>query len=410
MLQNFDFNRQIHIWVAQNFPPNTVLATQIGYKVVFVLLIFVLLNFILNWILSPIIKKIAEHSSNRIYKIGYDQKVQKSFIYFVSIGLTYLCINYFFYPYHPQSFGIINRVFFSALVVVFINLIFRILNTFERYYQLSKNYKGTAMVMLFQSIKVFGYLLTAIALTMVLFNVKWGSILTTLGATTAIFVLVFRDTILGIISGFNVAISRAIKVDDWVSIPKYNLEGTVTEINLLTTKISNFDKTVSTIPTYDLITTEVKNLQVLIDDNSRRIQRSIIFNVNSFKFLTEEMKEKLMDINLITDYLRDKSSEINEERKNIKHSENIINGHQLTNIGVFRVYIENYLKNLKTIDTRNTIVVRQKAITPQGLPLEVYCFTTTGDFEAFERIQSDIFDHIFVIANYFDLEILQSKF
>ncbi len=408
MLENLDFNRNIHIWVANTFPPNTVLAIQIAYKVLFILAIFFVLDTLLSLMISPIVKKLAQNSSKRIYAIGYEKRVHKSFIHFIALGLTYLCIDYFFFPYHPQSYSIINRVFISAIIIVCINLFFRIVNTLERYYQLSLNYKGTAMVTLLQSIKVFGYFLAGIALIMILFNVEISSILATIGATTAIFVLVFRDTILGIISGFNVATSRTIKVGDWISIPKYNLEGNVTEINLLTSKIANFDKTISTIPTYDLINTEVKNLQILIDGNSRRIQRSIHFDISSFKFMDEELKEKWLQINLIHDYIQQKSEEINAKRKSITQPENIINGEQLTNIGVFRIYIENYLKSLDTIDNDNTIVVRQKPASPQGLPLEIYCFTTSGGFVDFEKTQADIFDHILVAAGYFDLKVLQT--
>ena len=408
MFDNFDFNRNIHEWVKATFPPNTVLATQITYKVIFILLIFLLLDFFLSWILSPLVKRIAKNSKKKIYAISYEKKVHKSVIHFIALGVTYLCIDYFFFPYHPQSFSIINRIFFSAIILVFINLFFRVVNTLERYYQLSYNYKGTAMVTLLQSIKVFGYFMAFIALIMILFSVNIGSILATLGATTAIFVLVFRDTILGIISGFNVATSRTIKVGDWISIPKYSLEGNVSEINLLTSKITNFDKTVSTIPTYDLINTEVKNLQVLIDGNSRRIQRSIFFDINSFKFMDDTMKENWSQITLISDYIRQKSSEIAESRKSIAHPDNIINGEQLTNIGVFRIYIENYLKSLATIDSDSMIIVRQRPTSPQGLPLEIYCFTTTGNFESYERIQSDIFDHILVASGYFNLKVLQT--
>lgn len=409
MFDNLDFNRNIHEWVRATFPPNTVLATQIAYKVVFILLIFFILDVLLSWFLSPLIKKLTNNSKRRIYMIAYEKKVHRSIIHFIALGVTYLCIDYFFFPYHPQSFSIINRIFLSAIIIVFINLFFRIVNTLERYYQLSYNYKGTAMVTLLQSIKVFGYFMAFIALIMILFSVELTSILATLGATTAIFVLVFRDTILGIISGFSVATSRTIKVGDWISIPKYSLEGNVAEINLLTSKITNFDKTVSTIPTYDLINTEVKNLQILIDGNSRRILRSIYFDINSFKFMTDSLKEKWSRINLISDYIHQKSMELAESRKSINHADNIINGEQLTNIGVFRIYIENYLKNLSTIDSGSMIIVRQKPTSPQGLPLEIYCFTTTGNFESYERIQSDIFDHILVAAGYFELTILQTK-
>ncbi len=404
-----NITRQIDGWIRASFADNIELHLQIAYKVLLVLLVFLLLDFIFNKLFSPFIKKFTKRSDNRFYEIAHSERVFSSLINCLSIGITYLSIDYVFFEVHPQTHNLLDRIAFAALVIVAVNLFFRVLNSFEKYYRLSLNYKGTAMVTVLQSVKLFAYFLAAVALIMILFDVRLNTILTTLGATTAIFVLVFRDTILGIISGFNVAASRTIKVGDWISIPKYDLEGDVTEINLLTTKITNFDKTISTIPTYDLITTEVKNMQVLIDRNSRRIIRSIYFNINSFKFMDEEMKERWMKINLISEYLKLKENEINQQRLNMPNNEMLINGIQLTNIGVFRIYIKKYLENHPYIDQENVLVVRQRDISAKGLPLEIYCFTTLGRFAEFENIQADIFDHIMVAASHFDLEILQSK-
>lgn len=410
MMENIrDITRQIDEWIKNAFVDDIELPLQILYKVFLVLLVFYILNLILNKIFSPLIKNLTQKSGNRFYEMAHNERVFSSLINCIAIGLTYLSIDYIFFAVHPKTHSVLDRIFFAALVLVVVTLFFRILNSFEKYYKLSFNYKGTAMVTVLQSIKLFAYFLAAVALIMILFNVHLNAILTTLGATTAIFVLVFRDTILGIISGFNVAASRTIKVGDWISIPKYNLEGDVQEINLLTTKIKNFDKTISTIPTYDLITTEVKNMQVLLDRNSRRINRSVYFNINSFKFMDDVMKEKWLNINLITEYLKLKINEIEQIKETIANSDNIINGVQLTNIGVFRIYIKKYLENHPFVDQKNILVVRQKDISAQGLPLEIYCFTTKGSFAEYENIQADIFDHILVTANYFDLEILQSK-
>ncbi|MGZ5193533.1 MAG: mechanosensitive ion channel domain-containing protein, partial [Kaistella sp.] len=190
-------------------------------------------------------------------------------------------------------------------------------------------------------------------------------------------------------------------------IPKYNLEGNIQDIDLLTTKIQNFDKTISTIPTYDLLTTEIKNLQVMTESNTRRIKRSIIFNINSFKFLEDDMLVKLSKVNLIKSYLEIKKSEMFQERKLIENPELIINGRQLTNIGVFREYVFNYLKNNQHIDQEETIIVRQLENTPQGMPLEIYCFTNDSQWANYEDIQADIFDHLLVASKEFDLEVIQ---
>lgn len=169
----------------------------------------------------------------------------------------------------------------------------------------------------------------------------------------------------------------------------------------------NFDKTISSIPTYDLLTTEIKNLQVMSESNTRRIKKSIYFNINSFKFLTEEDIDRLKDINLISEYLEGKSIELRKEKETLKHSDKIVNGRQLTNIGVFRYYAEKYLQNDPDVDQDGAMMVRQLDITPQGLPLEIYCFANDSRWEHFEQIQADIFDHLLVASKEFDLQVMQ---
>ena len=239
------------------------------------------------------------------------------------------------------------------------------------------------------------------------FGISSSAIVGSLGAITAVLVLVFRDTILGFVTGIHVATSKNLKVGDWIGIPKYNLEGTIVDLNLLTTKIQNFDKTISTIPTYDFLTTEIKNIQVMSESNTRRIKRAIIFNINSFKFLTLEEVDRFSKINLIKDYLIQKKEEIIKERAILENSDLSINGRQLTNIGVFREYAFNYLKNNEHIDQKGTLLVRQLENTPQGMPLEIYCFTNDSAWENYEIILADIFDHLLVASKEFDLEIMQ---
>lgn len=226
---------------------------------------------------------------------------------------------------------------------------------------------------------------------------------------TALILLIFRDTVLGFITGMHVTATKNVKVGDWVGIPKYNIEGTIADINLLTTKIINFDKTVSTVPTYDLLSTEIKNLQVMSESNTRRIKKSVIFNIKSFKFIDEEMFDKLSKINLIKEYMVTKREEVKVAKVGMENATEVINGAQLTNIGTFRIYAMNYLKNNVNIDQNERLMVRQLEITPQGLPLEIYCFTNSSQWEQYEQIQADIFDHLLVASQEFDLEVMQTN-
>ena len=240
-----------------------------------------------------------------------------------------------------------------------------------------------------------------------LMGVTVSTVLGYIGAFTAVILLIFRDTILGVITGLHVSISKSLKVGDWIGIKKYDIEGTIQEINLLTTKIQNFDKTVSTIPTYDLLSTEIKNIQIMYEGNQKRIKRSIYFNIKSFRFIDDAFFERLRNINLISEYLERRYTEIKKEREKIPNGQRVINGKQLTNIGVFRTYTLNYLKNNPNISQNDLLLVRQMEISPEGMPLEIYCFANKSGMADYEQIQADIFDHILTAAAEFDLEVMQ---
>ncbi|GAA5085094.1 hypothetical protein GCM10023210_05600 [Chryseobacterium ginsengisoli] len=287
-------------------------------------------------------------------------------------------------------------------------MLYRGLTAFRNYFTIKQDfYKIMALNAISETMKILGIFIFSIVGICVIFGIKGSTIVGSLGAITAVLVLVFRDTILGFVTGIHVSTSKSLKVGDWIGIPKYGIEGNISDISLLTTKITNFDKTISSIPTYDLLTTEIKNLQVMSESNTRRIKKSIYFNINSFKFLTEEDIDRLKEINLISEYLEGKSIELKKEKENLKHSDKIVNGRQLTNIGVFRYYAQKYLENDPDVDQDGAMMVRQLDITPQGLPLEIYCFANDSKWEHFEQIQADIFDHLLVASKEFDLQVMQ---
>ncbi len=294
------------------------------------------------------------------------------------------------------------------MVFILAGMLYRALKGFRYYFTIKQDYyKVMAINAVSETIKILGIFIFTIVGICVIFGIKGTTIVGSLGAITAVLVLVFRDTILGFVTGIHVATSKSLKVGDWIGIPKYNIEGNILDISLLTTKILNFDKTISSVPTYDLLTTEIKNLQVMSESNTRRIKKSIFFNINSFKFLTDEEIERLKEINLISDYLAKKEDEIHKEKMDLRNSNKIINGRQLTNIGVFRYYAQKYLENNPDIVKDNTIMVRQLEITTQGLPMEIYCFANDSEWKRFEQIQADIFDHLLVASKEFDLQIMQ---
>ena len=397
----------IHYSVRENLPDSAVLLVQIILKFLFLVAIIYIADFIVKFILNQIFKLFFNKDKYPVLKSIYQSRITNSISHVFALLIGSFALFSIFYR-HPKSFIFLERMVYLAIVFVVAGMLYRGLSAFRNYFIIQQDfYKIIALNAVSQSVKIFGTFVSAIIAICVIFGISGTTIVGSLGAITAVLVLVFRDTILGFVTGLHVATSKNLKVGDWIGIPKYNLEGNIQDINLLTTKIQNFDKTISTIPTYDLLSTEIKNIQVMTESNTRRIKRSIIFNINSFKFLNEEILEKLSKVNLIKDYLEFKKTEMSEQRKFIDNPELLINGKQLTNIGVFREYVFNYLKNNPHIDQEGTILVRQLENTPQGLPLEIYCFTNDSEWGNYEDIQADIFDHLLVASKEFDLEVIQ---
>ena len=398
---------EIHFFCKDYFPNDFVLIGQITMKFALLLFLIFFLIFILKAIINIVFKFFFDKEKYPVMKSIYKAKVTNSVANILGIGLGHYALFSIFYR-HPKSFVFLERLIGFLVVLAVANMAFRFIKVLQNYYLIQQDYyKIIAINSISQTVRIFGMFIFSVIAVCVFFGISSTTVLGSLGAITAVIVLVFRDTILGFVTGIHVATSKNLKVGDWVAIPKYSIEGNIEGIDLLTTKIRNFDKTLSTIPTYDLLTTEIKNMQVMTETNTRRIKKSIVFNVKSFKFLDDQLFNDLLKINLIHDYLVEMKNEIDKEKATLPNADEIINGKQLTNIGTFRIYALNYLKNNPNIDQTGTVMVRQMEITPQGMPLEIYCFTNDSNWENFEQIQADIFDHLLVASKEFDLEIMQ---
>lgn len=398
---------EIHFFCKDYFPDDFVLIGQITMKFALLLFLIFFLIFILKAIINIVFKFFFDKEKYPVMKSIYKAKVTNSVANILGIGLGHYALFSIFYR-HPKSFVFLERLIGFLVVLAVANMAFRFIKVLQNYYLIQQDYyKIIAINSISQTVRIFGMFIFSVIAVCVFFGISSTTVLGSLGAITAVIVLVFRDTILGFVTGIHVATSKNLKVGDWVAIPKYSIEGNIEGIDLLTTKIRNFDKTLSTIPTYDLLTTEIKNMQVMTETNTRRIKKSIVFNIKSFKFLDDQLFNDLLKINLIHDYLVESKNEIDKEKATLPNADEIINGKQLTNIGTFRIYALNYLKNNPNIDQTGTVMVRQMEITPQGMPLEIYCFTNDSNWENFEQIQADIFDHLLVASKEFDLEIMQ---
>ena len=227
------------------------------------------------------------------------------------------------------------------------------------------------------------------------------------GAMTAILLLVFKDTILSLVASVQLTGQDMIRVGDWIEMPQFGADGDVIDVALHTIKVQNWDKTITTIPTHTLISGSFKNWRGMSDAGGRRIKRSLLLDLNTIRFLTQEEIDHFKTFALLTDYIQEKQKELQDYNSNLPNTVGEVNLRRLTNIGTFRAYVYNYLKNHSGLHDNMTLLVRQLQPGPQGLPIEIYVFTVTTAWAEFEGIQSDIFDHLFSILDEFGLRAFQ---
>jgi len=231
---------------------------------------------------------------------------------------------------------------------------------------------------------------------------------TALGAASAVILLIFKDSILGLVASIQVSINDMVRIGDWITFDKYGADGDVIEISLATVKVQNFDKTITTIPTYALISDSFKNWRGMQKSGGRRIKRALIVQQKSVKFLSPKEVESLKRIQIIARYLDTRTEKIEEFNTQRGFNKELpINGRNLTNLGVFRKYVESYLEDHSAVNKEMTLMVRQLSPTPQGIPLEIYAFSSDKRWENYEYIMADIFDHLLAALPYFDLEVFE---
>jgi miniconductance mechanosensitive channel len=259
-----------------------------------------------------------------------------------------------------------------------------------------------------QVAKLILFVITAIILMSILLDKNPIYFLSGLGAITAVLMLIFKDAILGLVAGVQLAANRMVARGDWIEMPKYGADGNVVDIALTTVKVQNWDNTITTVPTYALISDSFKNWRGMQESGGRRIKRSLKIDINTVRFCDEAHLKELRKIDLLSDYLKEREAEIAKERSAHKGSgDHHINARALTNLGTFRAYVRAYVKNHPLIHQELTVLVRQLASTENGLPLEIYVFSKDKDWVAYEGLQADIFEHVFAILPAFKLRAFQ---
>ncbi len=282
-----------------------------------------------------------------------------------------------------------------------------ILNVIRSLYQRKARERYLPLSSTIQVIKLVIYLVATILAISFILDKSPIYLLSGLGALTAVLLLVFQDTIKGLVASIQISANKMVAPGDWIEIPNYGADGDVIDIGLNTVKVKNFDNTVTTVPTYALINGSFKNWRGMLNSGGRRIKRTIILDINSIAFYQNGQIEKLKEISLLKNYLQKKSDEITSSLQANNLPGDNINSRQLTNVGTFRAYMEAYLHSHEKIHHNMTCMVRQLAATEAGLPLEVYCFSNDQNWQNYEGIQADIFDHLFAMIPIFNLRVFQ---
>lgn len=308
----------------------------------------------------------------------------------------------------PDSDIIIEKALQVFAIILTLWIVRSLLNTFKDYLKTLESFKDKPIDSYIQVFMIFAWVAGFMSALAIITGTPFIKFATGLGAISAVIILVFKDTILGFVASIQVSINDMVRIGDWITFEKYGADGDVIEINLATVKVQNFDKTITTIPTYALISDSFKNWRGMTSSGGRRIKRALNIKQECVKYLTAEDVEKLKSIQLINSYLitREKDISSYNETNNI-NKELLINGRNLTNIGVFRKYIDAYLKNHSAINKDMMIMARQLAPTTQGIPMEIYAFSSDKRWENYEYIMSDIFDHLIPALPYFELEIFE---
>jgi len=383
-----------------------------GLVILILVAITILIGFILDRIVREVLlglfERIAKKSKNDWDDLLIEKKVFSALAHLVPILFIFYIMPIIFedYPTWHDGFVKISRLFLTIFAMV---IIFRVLDVIKALVERLNSFKDKPMDSYFQLAKIIiGIILGILALS-ILANKSIGYFLGAFGAMTAVILLVFRDTILGFIASIQLSANDMVRVGDWVQMEKYGADGDVLQINLTTVKVQNWDKTITTVPTYSFISDSFKNWRGMQETGARRIARSIHINQQSVKFCSSEMLERFKKIHILKGYVEGKEGEIKEynESQNVDTS-HVSNGRRMTNLGTFRAYLVKYLQNHPKIDQDLTLLVRQLPPDEHGIPIQIYCFCKDIAWVNYEEVQSSIFDHTLAVVPQFDLEIFQS--
>lgn len=402
-LKHLAYNYFIDLGVSEQ----TAEYLNMGTLLIVLLIIIFVIDLIIKKFLIGIFTQFATRSKTNFDDLLISNKVPRNVAHIIPLLIALEFVPDVFSDFSNFE-AILEKGFKVFAIILTLWIVRSLLNTLKDYLKTRPRFKDKPISSYIQVFMIFAWLggfMSAIAL---ITGIPFWTFVTGLGAISAVIILVFKDTIMGFVASIQVSINDMVRIGDWITFTKYGADGDVTEINLATVKIQNFDKTITTIPTYALISDSFKNWRGMTSSDGRRIKRAINIKQDGVKYLSVSEVDKLKSIQLISSYIETKQNDILEyNASNNIDKTLLLNGRNLTNLGVFRKYIDTYLNNHSGINKDMIIMARQLAPTTQGIPLEIYAFSSDKRWENYEYIMADIFDHLIASLPYFDLEVFE---
>jgi miniconductance mechanosensitive channel len=377
------------------------------FWVIVIILVAILSFYVTRYLIIRAVHIIVARTKTRWDDILAEKKVFIKLAY-LAPAITINFLSSYILSDFEFLIRIIQIITSIYMVIIFLNVVSAVLNALHDIYMTYEIAREKPIKGYIQVAKIIAYIIAFVIIITVLIGERSLGWVAGFGAFSAVLMLVFKDPILGFVGGIQLTANNMVRIGDWIEMSKYGADGTVIEISLTTVKVQNWDRTITTIPTYTLVTDSFRNWRGMEESGGRRIKRSIKIDMNSITFCTPEMLEKFKKYEYVSEYV-EKTEKVLQEYNSKKNIDNeiLVNGRRQTNIGVFRAYLKGYLLNHPSVNNEMTFLVRQLHPDGEGLPMEVYVFSKEQAWAKYEDVQADIFDHILAVIPEFDLKVFQ---
>ena len=394
--------------VAQNLDATLALVLTRVIAYLFVIILSVVANLVAKRVILSIVRTVVSRT-----RTSWDDVLVQRRVFSKLSHLAPALVLYTLMPLALEGNGLLSSLHTSAaliyMILVGVLVLDSLLNAVHDIYGTFEISREIPIKSFLQVLKIGLYFISGIFILSIILDRTPLYFLSGLGALTAVLMLVFKDAILGFVAGIQLTANRMVAQGDWIEMPRYGADGSIVEVTLTTVKVQNWDKTITTVPTYALISQSFKNWSGMEKSGGRRIKRALHIDMNSIRFCSEEMIQRFSRIQYIAAHVETKRTELAEHnRSSSVDDSSLANGRRMTNIGTFRAYIEAYLANHPMVSQEMTFLVRQLAPSEHGLPIEIYVFCTDVRWAHYEAIQADIFDHVLAVLPEFDLRVFQS--